>query len=294
MGHAGVMTEHDVHNTVGTTVITGAAGGMGRACVRAFQGSGPLLLVDIDEARTAEVADAANAEGGSARALVVDVSRPADIEMLAKEVAADGGLRRLIHTAGVSPTMADAATVLDVDLVGTARLTAALLPLAVPGSVVVCVASIGGQMGPLPAEVEEALSDPLAPDFQARMEAASSTPLEPGGAYAMAKRGVIKLCEREASAWGARGGRIVSISPGIMDTPMGRLEAEENEAMAFMLGLTPVSRPPDGGFPTLPGRVDDIANAAAFLCSPAASFISGTDLRIDGGLVAALFNPAAS
>ena len=251
-----------------------------------------MLLVDIDEARTSEVADAVNAAGGSARGLVVDVSRPADVEMLAKEVAAGGGLRYLIHTAGVSPTMADAPRVLDVDLVGTARLTEALLPLAVPGSVVVCVASIGGQMGAMSAEVEEVLNDPLAPDFLERM-AAVSTP-DPGGAYSIAKRGVIKLCEREAPAWGARGGRIVSISPGIMDTPMGRLEAEENDAMAFMLGLTPVSRPDDGGFPTLPGRVDDIANAAVFLCSPGASFISGTDLRIDGGLVAALFNPAAA
>ncbi len=289
------MTDHDITNTLGTTVITGAAGGMGRACVRAFQDSGPLVLLDVDATRTAEIADAVNAEGGSARALAVDVSRPADIEMLAKEVAADGGLRYLIHTAGVSPTMADAARVLDVDLIGTARLTEALLPLAVPGSVVVCVASIGGQMGALPAEIEEVLNDPLAPDFQERIEAAAGGgTMDPGGAYAFAKRGVIKLCEREASAWGARGGRIVSISPGIMDTPMGRMEAEENEAMAFMLGLTPVSRPDDGGFPTLPGRVDDIANAAAFLCSPQASFISGTDLRIDGGLVAALFNPAAS
>jgi NAD(P)-dependent dehydrogenase (short-subunit alcohol dehydrogenase family) len=277
----------------GTTVITGAAGGMGRACVRAFQDSGPLLLVDIDEARTAAVADEANAAGASATSLVVDVSRQADVDALAAAVVAAGGLRSLVHTAGVSPTMADAATVLDVDLVGTARLTQALLPSSREGTVVVCIASIGGQMGTLPDAIEEALKDPLASDMVSKIEAAMGEGFEPGAAYAVAKRGVIKLCEIEAARWGAQGGRIVSISPGIIDTPMGRMEAEENDAMAFMLGLTPVSRPPvEGQSPVLPGRVDDIASAAAFLCSPAASFISGTDLRVDGGLVASLFNPS--
>jgi NAD(P)-dependent dehydrogenase (short-subunit alcohol dehydrogenase family) len=76
---------------------------------------------------------------------------------------------------------------------------------------------------------------------------------------------------------------------------MGRLEAAENEGMAFMLGLTPVKRPADQGSETMPGRVEDIAAAAVFLASPAASFVSGCDLRIDGGLVGAIrhLDPAA-
>jgi NAD(P)-dependent dehydrogenase (short-subunit alcohol dehydrogenase family) len=287
IGQAPPMTDQSASST-GTIVITGAAGGMGRACVTAFQHLGPLLLLDVEEKSVREVAEAATAAGGVATALVVDVSSQADVDAAAAQVAAGGGLRTLIHTAGISPTMADGRKVLEVDLVGTARLTRALLPLVGPGTVAVCVASIGGQMGPAAEAVDAALNEPLAPDFLARLEAAVGMDLNAGAAYALAKRGVISLCEREAPAWGAQGGRIVSISPGLIDTPMGRLEAAENEGMAFMLGLTPVKRPADEGSETMPGRVADIAAAAVFLASPAASFVSGCDLRVDGGLVGAI------
>jgi NAD(P)-dependent dehydrogenase (short-subunit alcohol dehydrogenase family) len=280
--------------TAGVIVITGAGGGMGRACVRAFRELGPLLLVDVDEARAAEVATAATAAGATATHLGADVSRAADIESLAERVGTGGGLRALVHLAGVSPMMADAATVLDVDLVGTARITDALLPLSGPGSVAVCIASIAGQMAPTTAAVDEVLKQPLAADLAGRLEVAVGEALNAGTAYSLAKRGVILLCEQQAPAWGARGARIVSISPGLIDTPMGRLEAEDNAAMTYLLGLTPVDRPPDDGSDDLPGRVDDIASAAAFLCSPAASFISGCDLRVDGGLVAALRHATAA
>jgi NAD(P)-dependent dehydrogenase (short-subunit alcohol dehydrogenase family) len=92
------------------------------------------------------------------------------------------------------------------------------------------------------------------------------------------------MCERLALTWGARGGRIVSISPGLIDTPMGRQELGHQEIMRLMIDLTPVKRP---GMTPLPGQASDIAAAAAFLCSDAAGFISGCDLRIDGGLVGA-------
>jgi len=277
------MTDLD-RTSQGAIVITGAAGGMGTACVAAFQQQGPMILSDIDEERLEETATGFKAFGADATPLKVDVSSPDDVARLASLVATAGGLRTLVHTAGISPTMADPAKVLEVDLAGTARLTQALLPLAGTGTAVVCIASIGGQMGTPSDAVREALADPLGPDLAGRVERALGAPLDAGTAYALAKRGVIDLCEREASAWGARGARIVSISPGLIDTPMGRLEAEENEGMAFMIGLTPVTR----GSRNLPGSVGDIAEAAAFLASPAAGFVSGCDLRVDGGLVAAM------
>ena len=278
----------------GVIVITGAGGGMGRACVRAFQGSGTLLLVDVDEPRAKAVATDAAAAGATATHLAADVSRAEDVASLAERVAAEGGLRSLVHLAGVSPMMADAATVLDVDLVGTARLTDALLPLSGRAAWRCASHPSPGQMSPCTAAVDEELERPLAADLPGRLERAMGEALNPGTAYSLAKRGVILLCERQAAAWGARGGRIVSISPGLIDTPMGRLEAEDNAAMTYLLGLTPVTRPADDGSGELPGRVDDIASAAAFLCSTAASFVSGCDLRVDGGLVAALRHPASA
>ena len=82
-------------------------------------------------------------------------------------------------------------------------------------------------------------------------------------------------------AWGRAVVSVVSISPGIISTPMGRQELAEGagEQMQGMLDISPVPRI---------GTAEDIAAAVQWLASPAASFVSGCDLRVDGGVVAAV------
>jgi NAD(P)-dependent dehydrogenase (short-subunit alcohol dehydrogenase family) len=111
---------------------------------------------------------------------------------------------------------------------------------------------------------------------------------DPGMTYRLAKRGVIRLSERAAVIWGERGGRVVSLSPGLMVTEMGRLELDGNPIKTWMMELTPLRVRDPGRDTVLPGRAEDIASAVAFLCSDAASFVSGCDLRDDGGLIAAM------
>jgi NAD(P)-dependent dehydrogenase (short-subunit alcohol dehydrogenase family) len=98
-------------------------------------------------------------------------------------------------------------------------------------------------------------------------------------AYPLSKRAVIRLAAREARAFGERGARIVTISPGLIDTGMGRAEAAKHPQMQVLLENTPLRRL---------GEANEIATAAAFLCSPAASFISGIDIPVDGGMLAAI------
>jgi NAD(P)-dependent dehydrogenase (short-subunit alcohol dehydrogenase family) len=104
----------------------------------------------------------------------------------------------------------------------------------------------------------------------------------------LAKRGVIRLCERAAIGWGARGGRVLSLSPGLIDTDMGRLELVNHPIKEHMARVTPIRSARSTGETVLPGSRADIADAVAFLCSERASFISGCDIRVDGGLVAAM------
>ena len=87
---------------------------------------------------------------------------------------------------------------------------------------------------------------------------------------------------------GVRGARILSLSPGLIDTPMGQLELRDNPGKRGLVGRTPIDSPHDGGSAQLPGRPADIAYVIEFLASPRARFVSGCDLRVDGGLVAAL------
>ena len=263
-------------------VITGGAGGMGLACARALADRGRLLLVDLREDLLDQARKALGAQGATVDTLPCDVTSAADVAAVADRVRELGRLRCLVHTAGVSPEMADAATVLDVDLAGSVRITDALFPLVNPGCCAILIGSIAGYSD-VPTAVEPLLDDPLADGFLAAVERALGQPLDSATAYVLAKRGVTRLAERLATPWGKTGGRTIAISPGLIDTPMGRLELDRQSIIPVMIEVTPVKRPDR----PLPGRPEDIAATVAFLESDAAAFISGCDIRVDGGLVGA-------
>jgi NAD(P)-dependent dehydrogenase (short-subunit alcohol dehydrogenase family) len=100
------------------------------------------------------------------------------------------------------------------------------------------------------------------------------------GAYSLAKRGNQLRMAAAALAWGRRGARINSISPGIIATRQGRdeLAGQSGDSMRAMTAASARNRM---------GTPGDIAAAAAFLLSPDADFITGTDLLVDGGVTAA-------
>jgi NAD(P)-dependent dehydrogenase (short-subunit alcohol dehydrogenase family) len=256
---------------------------MGRACVERFR-DGRLLLVDIDE-RALEQARLLAPEAACA---VADVSSRASRDALVRQTETLGGLDRLVHLAGVSPTMDNAERILEVDLAGTAALLNGLVRVAGAGSVAICIASIAAHLIPVSPEMQAVLDDPISPDLTAKVERALGSQPGPGTAYALAKHGVVRLCQRSAATWGARGARILSVSPGLIDTAMGQLELKDNPAKRGLVGRTPIRAPEDDGSAELPGRSADIADAIEFLAGPRARFISGCDVRVDGGLVAAL------
>jgi NAD(P)-dependent dehydrogenase (short-subunit alcohol dehydrogenase family) len=219
------------------------------------------------------------AEGVASVAVAGDLTAAGDREALAGAVERAGGLAALAHVAGISGTMGDARRIFAVNLVATAQLLDRLLPLAREGAAAVCVASQAGHMvgrGMTP-ETRAVIDDPLAPDFLARLEAAAGpVATAPAGAYALSKWGVQRLVVARAPAWGRRGARLVSLSPGIVDTGMGREElAAHGDAMKAIMEKTPVGR--------RMGRPEELAAVIAFLCSDAASFVSGVDWLVDGG-----------
>jgi NAD(P)-dependent dehydrogenase (short-subunit alcohol dehydrogenase family) len=243
-----------------------------------------IVLVDRDEALLARAVEDLAGTGGAAgvEAFSLDITDGVGVARLVSRVAELGTLRAVAHAAGVSPTMADWRRVLAIDLVGTAMLTEAFFPLATEGTALVCFASMAPLLAPGVVDpVRDAILDgPLDARFLDRLHEVVGAEIEdPGMAYMWAKRGVHRLVRREAVRFGQVGARICSVSPGIIDTPMGRQEAEARPTNDMLVQRTPLGRE---------GRAGEVAAAAAFLLSDDASFVNGIDLLVDGGVVAAL------
>ena len=245
-------------------VITGASSGMGRACVDRLQAVADVIVA-VDR-------DAPDIDGTVG--IGCDVADRAAVVAVADRVQDLGSFRALVHAAGISPTMGDARRIIDVDLVGTQYLLDAFEPMVSTGSAAVCFSSSAAYAVAsfLDPAMEGLLSDPLAEDFVDR--AVELVGGDSGFAYALAKVGVIRAAARAAVRWGPRGGRVNSIAPGLIDTPMGRQEFDRQPVMQDMLAQTPIQRL---------GGPDEVAAVAAFLVSDAASYVSGIDVLVDGG-----------
>jgi len=153
-----------------------------------------------------------------------------------------------------------------------------LEPIVAPGSAAVCFASSAGYMPLqllLAEEVMQLVHEPRADDF---LDRAATLLTDSGMAYGWSKRGVQLEAAAAAVRWGPLGGRVVSLSPGLIDTPMGRQEFEQQPVMQQILDDTPLGRQ---------GSADEIAAVVAFLLSDDASFVSGIDVLVDGASNAA-------
>ncbi|MEU9450470.1 SDR family oxidoreductase [Streptomyces sp. NPDC048277] len=260
-------------------VVIGA-GGMGAAVARRLSHGHRVLVADIDAKRAESLAGQLTEEGGDVESVACDVTRPDSVDALAGVVRERGGFRVLAHVAGLSPVAEDFGLILRVNLTGPALVARALLPLAGPGAAAVLVSSLAGHgFTPAPG-VEALLREPHDPRMAERVAAETPEENRSGAlAYQISKCGLLSLVRREARAWGERGARIVSLSPGLIATPMGAVEFEHSPTKRGLLTRTPLARQ---------GTMLEIADAVEFLASERASFISGTDLLVDGGLAATL------
>ena len=260
----------------GIAIVTGAAGGMGSASARALVADGwdNLLLLDRSEEALEAVAAPLRAGGAKVAVLAGDIVDPAFPGQMIAAIG-DQPIATFVHTAGISPGMGDAERILSVNLDATVRLVDAVRDRMAPGAAAVLYASNSAHM-PMPPEASAAFWAPL-PEGGALALAHFAD--RPELAYPLSKIGVRALVKREAKSFGERGARLVSVSPGAIDTQMTRGESQTSPIVAHMINGSAIGRI---------GRPEELANVTAFLCSPKASFVSGVDWLVDGGQTAGM------
>jgi NAD(P)-dependent dehydrogenase (short-subunit alcohol dehydrogenase family) len=265
-------------------VITGA-GGMGCAVARRIGIGATVVLADFDQ-QSLDTAAASLAETGhDVVSRLVDVSQRDSVEALAADATARGSVTAVVHAAGVSPVQAPVDAVMHVDLVGTALMLDAFGRVISPGGAGVFISSMAGTMTALDADLEARLATTPTDSLLEIPEIAAVT--DPGMAYGIAKRANQMRVRAASVAWGRRGARVNSLAPGVIATPMGAAElaGQHGDMMRAMIAGSGTGRI---------GTPDDIAAVVAFLLSRDASFITGTDVLVDGGVIASFYAPPGS
>jgi len=244
-----------------TAIVTGGGSGIGReAAVRFGEEGANVVVADVNVDGSEETAELVREAGGDATVIETDVSDPADVEaMVDAAVETYGGLDYAFNNAGIEGESEPAGEHpldnwkqgIDVNLKGVYLCMRYELPamLESGGGSIVNTSSIAGLVA-FPG---------LSP-------------------YVASKHGVIGLTKTAAVEYSREGVRVNAISPGVIDTPMvQRSEEDDPEMMEQVTAATPIGRL---------GAPEEIGDAAVWLCSEDASFVTGETLVIDGGYVA--------
>lgn len=262
-------------------IVVIGSGSIAQAIARRVSVGKHILLADIKAESAQSAEEILSKAGFTVSTAVVDVSSRQSVQNLARTATELGDIKGVIHTAGLSPSQAKAQDILRVDLYGTAVVFEEFGKVIAPGGSAVVIGSQSShrlnvdaltqsQADVLATLTPEALLDlPFVKEIDDSLYA-----------YQISKRGNALRVMAEAVKWGNRGARINCISAGIIFTPLAYDELTSPERGEFyrnMLEKSPAGR---GGTP------DEIGALAEFLFGPAGTYISGSDILIDGGVTA--------
>ena len=258
------------------------AGSMGMAIAERVAQNRIVLLGDISEKALETSRQKLEYSGYHVETMRVDASDKDSIYAFAKKAKELGNVKYYIHTAGASPNQTNPQHMIKLDLIGSAYALDAFGEVMAKGGAGILISSQTGYMLPQPLTNEEeyALTMTPADELSQLPMLQPNVIVNSGIAYVMSKRANQLRVRKAAIDWGKRGARINTISPGVVVTPLAYDEFRAaGKGYQKMIEASAMHRV---------GNPAEIANAAQFLLSDQASFITGTDLLVDGGTIAAI------
>ena len=257
------------------------AGSMGTAIVRRIAAGRKILLGDISEKNLEKVSHDFHYSGYDVETMIVNALEKDSVEAFAEKAASLGDVMYFIDTAGASPHQTNPAHILELDMVGTGYAVDAFGKVMAKGGAGLIVSSQTGYMYPIPYEEEQKILNTPTEQLMDLPFIRETAMQNSGLAYMIAKRiNQLQAMKAAASTWKERRARINTISPGVIVTPLAYDEfAAAGEGYQQMIDASAAERT---------GTSDEIAEAGAFLLGEHAGFITGTDLLIDGGVIAAI------
>jgi NAD(P)-dependent dehydrogenase (short-subunit alcohol dehydrogenase family) len=262
-------------------IVVIGAGSIGQAIARRVSSGKQVLLADLRQANADVAAKVLTDAGFEVSTATVDVSSRESVQALVKTATALGEVTGVIHAAGVSPSQAPPATILSVDLYGTALVLEEFGNVIAQGGSGIVISSMSGHRLPaLTPEQDKALATVAVDELLALPMLQPDRVTDPLNAYQISKRGNALRVKAEAVRWGKRGARVNTISPGIIMTPLARdeLNGPRGEGYRRMLGGSAAGRA---------GTPDEVGVLGAFLMGPDGAFITGSDFLMDGGVTSA-------
>ena len=262
-------------------IVVIGPGQIGQAIARRVGVGKHVLLADLRQDNADAAAEVLSNAGYEVSVATVDASSRESVHALAEKATALGQVTGLIHAAGVSPSQASPATILHVDLYGTALVLEEFgNVIASGGSGVVIASQSGHRLPPLTVEQNNALATTPVEELLDLPFLQPDQVTDPLHAYQISKRGNALRVMAEAVRWGKRGARVNTTGPGIIITPLARdeLTGPRGEGYRHMIELSAAGRA---------GTPDEVGNVAALLMGPDGGFITGSDFLMDGGVTAA-------
>jgi len=266
------------------SVITGGGSGMGLATAKILGKSSYIVVVGRTEKKLENAVRELESDGISAEAYACDVANRSSLDGLATHAKSLGRISAVIHAAGLSPHMGDARTIMSANAIGTININEAFFDVMESGSCIINVSSTSAYLAPkmiMPNRFYKysRIDSEVFMKKMMRYVNLFPTKVRSAIAYAISKHFVIWYAKTDAAKFGQKGIRVVSVTPGNFETPMGDLEREEAEAYTKYCAIPRF------------GYVEEIAHLLAFCASEKAGYLTGVDILCDGGLVASGVNP---